>query len=451
MILVRHAVRLVIREPRRSLPAALGVAIASALITSIILFGAASGTTITRRALADVPIDGQVVMAAGSDATVARAALTADPAVSATLPFDLAHFNAAAATKAGTATQTSVGVLLGIEPGYTSTTGLFPLSSGSIAPGSIAISRDLASNLGVVPGDKITFSLPGGGSVTAVVSGVVSIVGADLLLGPIDAAHRAAGANPPVNVGVMRLADLERLVLPAIPPNEMAVDPAAAGQVGPGTTTPVFAAEPAVRRELHVRLDHAQLPGDPVAAQGWLDTVRRRVEREGAGAFTWIDDASASLEPLAADLAWGQILFIFLALPGIILALALSRLSADATADTTRRHAALLRARGATQRDLGIVLMGATVVTALAGSIVGVALGATIGGALFGSDLAAAGFAESLVRAAIAAIGLTTVLASLAAVLPLRSQLREEVASVRQELQRARPPLHCCAVWPAVR
>ena len=67
---------------------------------------------------------------------------------------------------------------------------------------------------------------------------------------------------------------------------------------------------------------------------------------------TWVDDASASLEPLAADLAWGQILFIFLALPGIVLALALSRLAADATADATRRHAALLRARGATQRQL---------------------------------------------------------------------------------------------------
>ena len=76
-----------------------------------------------------------------------------------------------------------------------------------------------------------------------------------------------------------------------------------------------------------------------------------------------MDDASASLEPLAADLAWGQILFIFLALPGIVLALALSRLAADATSDATRRHAALLRARGATARDLRTVFMGGTILT----------------------------------------------------------------------------------------
>ncbi len=441
MNLIRHSLRLVIREPRRSLAAVVGVAIASALITSVVLFGAASGTTVTRRALADLPVDGLVVLAAGADAAAAQATLSADPAVSSVLPFDVAHFDAAAASKAGTATQTSVGVLLGLDPAYTTTTGLFTLSSGSVAPGAIAVSRDLASNLGVVPGDSITFTLPGGSTVTAQVSGVVSIVGADLILGPIDAAHRAAGANPPVNVAVMSRSDLERLVLPKIPPTAMAADPATTGQSGAAGTTPVFAADPAVRRELHVRLDHAQLPGDPVAAQAWLDTVRRRVERQGAGSFTWVDDASASLEPLAGDLAWGQILFIFLALPGIILALALSRLAADATADTTRRHAALLRARGATRRDLRLVFMGATVMTALVGSILGVVLGATIGLALFGGDLASAGFAGSLARAALAAIGLTTVLASLAAILPLRGQLQEEIASGRQELQRARPPL----------
>ncbi|MEO7665027.1 MAG: FtsX-like permease family protein, partial [Candidatus Limnocylindrales bacterium] len=441
MILFRHAFQLVVREPRRSLAAVVGIAIASALITSVVLFGVASGTTVTRRALADLPVDGQVVLAPGSDATAARATMAADPAIRSVLAFDLAHFDAATASKAGTATQTSVGVLLGLDPDYTMTTGLFGLSSGTIAPGAIAVSRDLASNLGVVPGDSITFTLPGGGTVKAAVSGVVSIVGADLILGPIDAAHRAAGANPPVNVAVMSRSDLERLVLPGIPRDAMAADPATVGQAGGAGATPVFAAEPAVRRELHARLDHAQLPGDPALAQAWLDTVRRRVEREGAGSFTWIDDASAFLEPLAGDLAWGQILFIFLALPGIFLALALSRLAADATADSTRRHAALLRARGATRRDLRLVFTAATVMTALVGSVIGVILGAAVGLALFGGDLASAGFAGSLTRATLAAIGLTTVLASLASIVPLRGQLQEEITSGRQELQRARPPV----------
>jgi len=446
MNLFRHSVRLVVREPRRTLAAVVGVTIASALITSVLLFGTASGATVTRRALADLPVDAQVVLEPGADAGGALAILKADPAVRTVSAFGLAHFDSAATSKAGTATQTSVGVLVGIDPSYAATTGLFRPSSGTIAQGEIAISRDLASNLGAVPGDSITFKLPGGGSVTLQVSGIVSIVGADLLLGPVDAAHRLAGANPPVNVAVMSRADLETQVLPKIPATAAAADPSrsgsgASGSGASGGSSPVFAADPAVRRELHVQLQHAQLPGDPVAAQSWLDTVRRRVEKQGAGNLQWIDDASASLEPLAKDLAWGQILFIFLALPGIFLALALSRLAADATADATRRHAALLRARGATRRQLRNVFMSATVLTALVGSALGVAIGAVVGLALFGSELASAGLLDALVRAGSVSIVLTTVLASLASVLPLRAQLREEIAAGRQELQRNRAPL----------
>ena len=440
MTLLGHALRLVIREPRRSLAALVGVALASSLITSVLLFGAASGTTVTRRALASLPVDAQVVLAPAADASGSAALVGADPAVRNVLSFDLAHFDSAAASKAGTATQTSVGVLIGIDPGYTTATGLFAPSSGSVAPGQIGISRDLASNLGVVPGDAIVFSLPGGASVSLTVSGVVAIDGADLLLGPIDAAHRSAGANPPANVAVMNRADLESAVLPKIPAGAVASDPATGGQAA-GTPSPVFAADPAVRRELHVQLDRAQLPGDPVAAQTWLDTVRRRVEKQAAGALQWVDDAGASLEPLASDLAWGQILFIFLALPGIFLALALSRFAADATADATRRHAALLRSRGATRSQLRIVFMTGTVVTALIGSIVGVGIGVLIGLGLFRDELVSAGFAEAVGRSAVSAICLTTVLASLAAALPLRSQLREEVVAGRQELQRTRAPL----------
>jgi putative ABC transport system permease protein len=441
MNLPHHALRLVVREPRRSLAAIVGVTIASALITSVLLFGAASGSTVTRRALVDLPVDAQVVLGPNADATAALAILKADPAVRTVSGFDLAHFDSAATDKAGTATQTSVGVFLGLDPAFTATTGLFGLSSGSLAPGEVATDRDLASNLGAVPGDTITFSLPGGGSVSLRVAGIVSIAGADLVLGPIDAAHRAAGANAPVNVAVMNQADLESQVLSKIPPTATATDPATTGTTSPGVNAPVFAPDPAVRRELHVQLDHAQLPGDPVAAQTWLDTVRRRVERQGAGSFTWVDDASASLEPLAADLAWGQILFIFLALPGILLALALSRLAADATADATRRHAALLRARGATTRQLRTVFVGATILTALIGAALGVAIGVGVGFALFGGELVSAGAAEALLRGGTIAVVLTTILATLAAIMPLRAQLSEEIASGRQELQRTRAPL----------
>ena len=444
MILARHALRLVIREPRRTLAALAGTAIAAALVCSVLLFGSASGATLTRRALVDLPVDAQVVLAPGADPATVRQTIQADPAVKSVYDFALAHFNAASADRAGTATQTSTGVLVGVDPAYQAATHLFGLSAGSLAPGQVAISRDLASNLGVSPGDKVSFSLPGGGTVSLTVSGIVAINGADLILGPVDAAHRAAGANAPVNVALMGRSDLESTVLSKIPATAIAADPGVAGAT-PGATgstpSPVFAPEPALRREFHIKLDHAQLPGDPIAAQQWLDTVRRRLDRQGAGTFVVVDDASASLEPLAGDLVWGQILFIFLALPGIALALALSRLAADATADATRRHAALLRARGANPSELRRVFWAATIATALIGSLVGAAAGCLIGLALFRAELGAADTVGIVGRSVLVTVVLTTVLASLAAIASLRTQLREEVALGRQEIQRVRPPL----------
>ena len=103
MYLLRHAWRMVIRDPRRTLASLLGVAIASALVVSVVLFGTASGTTVTRRALATSPVDAQAILPPGVDRTAIIPSLAADPAVVAALPFDLVHFDGVELVKAGAA------------------------------------------------------------------------------------------------------------------------------------------------------------------------------------------------------------------------------------------------------------------------------------------------------------------------------------------------------------
>jgi putative ABC transport system permease protein len=440
MFMAAHALRLMFRQARRSLATGLGVAIAAALLMSVQLFGTASGTTVTRRALESVPVDAQVLLAPSADAAAAQRLVAADPAVASALRFAIIHFDSAQLAKAGSATQTSAGVFAGIDAGYQQSTGLLGLSYGSLAPGEIAISRDLASNLGAVPGDLVSFGLPGGATVQVRVSGIVSTAGADVLLGPADAAHRAAGANPPANVALMDRATLEALAAANIPAGAVAGGGAVGGS-GNAAGQPVLIPEAAVQDELHLRYDHAQMPGDPAAAQAWLDTVRRRLERAAAGAFTVADDASAALQPLAADLLWGQVLFIFLALPGLALALALARFAADATAEETRRHAALLRARGARPRRLAALFLLATAAITFLSSVVGAAAGVLVALALFRSDLLAAEPASAIVRAGATTVLTITAVATIAVLAPLRSQLRGEVAAGRQELQRGRAPL----------
>ncbi|MDL2336197.1 MAG: ABC transporter permease, partial [Chloroflexota bacterium] len=181
-------------------------------------------------------------------------------------------------------------------------------------------------------------------------------------------------------------------------------------------------------------------PGDPTAAQTWLDGVRHRIEIQGAGTFTVVDDASASLEPVAADLLWGQILFVFLALPGVLLALATSRFAADATAEATRRHMALLRSRGATVSQILRVMLGSTAVVALMASLIGSLLGAALAWLRFGADLSSANPITTTAGTIAVSVALTTALATVAAALPIRAQLQAELVVGRQEIQRVRAP-----------
>jgi len=434
--LERHAARLTLRDLQRTAAIGLGIALAAALMTSVVLFGIASGSTVTRRALATVPVDAQVVIAPGVDVASTSTTITSDPSVAAALPYEQVAFDSAALNKSGSATQTSTGALVGIDTQYPSSTGLFQVVQGSQVPGQITVGRDLATNLGAVPGDTIRFTLPGGSTTDLVVSGIVDTTRADLILGPTDEAHRSAGANPPTNVAVTDRQTLDAIA-GLIPAGAVPAPPS-----GQQTTTgsPVASASVAIRRELHLRYDHAQLPGDPVAAQNWLDQLRRRLEVRGAGAFTVVDDASATLKPVAIDLLWGQVLFIFLALPGVLLALATSRFAADATAEATRRHIALLRARGATSRQLARVLLGSTAAVALAASVVGALVGAAVAWLRFGSDLGAVNPVGSTFGAIALSVLIVTALATLAAALPLRDQLRAELAFGRQEIQRERRP-----------
>jgi putative ABC transport system permease protein len=252
------------------------------------------------------------------------------------------------------------------------------------------------------------------------------------------AAHRAKGFNPPTNVAVIDRATMMSLVEPRIPTGTQMTDP---GVAAGGASTPVTTSEPAVRQELQLRYDHAQLPGDPVAAQAWLDQVRRRIEIQGAGSFAVADDASASLTPIIGDLAWGQILFVFLGLPGIALAFVLARLSSQSGAQEMRRHVSLLRARGATGRQLAVVLVGAEALVAVLGALVGALVGTLLAVALFGSELAAADPPMRIASAVLVVVPLTTLFAVLAAAGSLRSLTTNTVTTGRQEVQRVGKPL----------
>ena len=77
-----------------------------------------------------------------------------------------------------------------------------------------------------------------------------------------------------------------------------------------------------------------------------------RIERSLPGQVQFVDNLSDKLNTAAGDALYAETLYIMLALPGALVALGLAYLAALGTVERDRRELALLRARGATRRDL---------------------------------------------------------------------------------------------------
>src|SRR4029077_2483612 len=93
-----------------------------------------------------------------------------------------------------------------------------------------------------------------------------------------------------------------------------------------------------------------------------------RVERSLPGQVQFVDNLSDKLNTAAGDALYAETLYIMLAAPGALVALGLAYLAALGTVERDRRDLALLRARGATRRDL---LQGASAESAVIGVVAG--------------------------------------------------------------------------------
>ena len=94
------------------------------------------------------------------------------------------------------------------------------------------------------------------------------------------------------------------------------------------------------------------LSGTPSHALTRAGQIRNSIERTFTGKIQFVDNLSEALETAAGDALYADALFIMLAVPGALLALGLAYLAALGTVDRDRRELALIRARGASRRQL---------------------------------------------------------------------------------------------------
>ena len=314
---------LIVARSGRLIAAMAGLALAVGLLAALGAFIAASSESMARRAVAGVAVDWQVLVAPGaSTASVidAIAKATFYKALQQVGYADTASFSAVTGT---TSQATGPGKVLGLEPSYREQfPGQMTLNLGTWD--GVLIAAQTAANLHVAPGDSVTIQRVGVAPLDVKIAGVVALPNADSMFQAIGVPKGIAPQAPPDNVLLMPM-EQWRAVL-----------------------GPQMSARPdAVRTEFHVRLDRDRLPPNPSAAFIQAQRTANNFEARVAGSAVVANNLAAQLDAVRADALYARVLFLFLGVPGVVLALLVTLAVAASGSERRRREQALLRIRGA--------------------------------------------------------------------------------------------------------
>jgi putative ABC transport system permease protein len=166
----------------------------------------------------------------------------------------------------------------------------------------------------------------------------------------------------------------------------------------------------------------------------------RNLEARLAGSGLVGDNLGATLSAARADALYAQILFLFLGVPGAVLAGLLTVAVANSGAERRRREQALLRTRGASTRQLAwLGLLEAALIGGI-GALAGLGIALVVGQVAFGTASFGAGTSRAIAWAAAAAVvGLG--IAALAIGLPTWRDARAvTVAAARRPVGRGTQP-----------
>ncbi|MFE7565591.1 FtsX-like permease family protein [Streptomyces sp. NPDC057539] len=339
----------------RLVAALAGIALAVALIASLGSFLTASKATMTQRAVRSVAVDWQIEVQPGADPNAMLSLVRGTPGVRGAAPVGFARSDSFAAIVQGSTQTTGPGVVLGLPDGYQH---LFPGAVRRLTGGDtgVLLAQQTAANLRAAPGDTISVKLPGAGARQVRVAGVVDLPQADSLFQKVGAPSQTQPAAPPDNV----------LLLPSA---------AFASLTGHAT---------GVTTQIHAARD-ARLPADPAAAFTTVTGSAHNLEARSSGGAIVGNNLGAALDSARQDALYAQILFLFLGVPGAVLAAALTSSVAAAGGERRRHEQGLLRLRGLRPRQIASLSGLEAALVGVGGGGAGLGIAALTGRVAFGS------------------------------------------------------------------
>ncbi len=192
--------------------------------------------------------------------------------------------------------------------------------------------------------------------------------------------------------------------------------------------------------EVDIRVDRSILSADPAAALAQTKAIAHRVNRIAPGQDYLIDNISNALAVAAKDASVGRRMFLFLGLPGILLAAFLAAYAGSILAGAQRREHALLRVRGADRKRLRRLLLYRVIAFAGAGSFAGTGLGFLGVAMILGSGDLLSATTNDLVTSGLLGLGGGMLVTGVALYVPARLSLAREVGGERAELRPNRYP-----------
>lgn len=299
------------------------------------------------------------------------------------------------------------------------------LVAGSLRPGRAAVSVEAARALGVSPGGAVSLRLPGRATPLALrVGGIVDLSRAKPLFYSRKSSDLEDFLYVPYSV-VVDPATFARVAIPAFR--------AASAAPNPPKSLPLL--------ELDVLVRRGRLHSDPGTALEQTRVVARSVNRVAPGQDYLIDNISNALAVARDDAAVAKRMFVFLGLPGALLAAFLAAFAGSVLASAQRREQANLRIRGADSGHLLRMLLYRTLALAGVGAVLGTVLGLVAvivilgGGSLFEAS------PGELALSALIGIGVGLLTTAVALYVPGRRALSREISQERGELGLAPAPL----------
>jgi putative ABC transport system permease protein len=345
----------------RLVAASAGIALAVALIAALGSFLTASKATMTQRAVHSVAVDWQVEVQPGADANSVLHLVRSTSGIKTAQPVGFAHSTGFTAQVQGSTQTTGPGVVLGLPVGYRST---FPDEIRTLTgkDTGVLLAQQTASNLHVAPGGTVGVRLPGAGLRQVRVDGVVDLPQADSLFQRVGAPPQSQPTAPPDNVVLLTSAAFAQLT-----------------QGATNATTQIHAAR------------DARLPSDPASAFNAVTRAAHNLEARSAGGAVVGNNLGAALDSARQDAVYAQLLFLFLGVPGAVLAAALTAAVASAGGGRRRQERALLRLRGLRPGQITALAGLEAALVGVVGGAAGLAIAALMGRLAFGTASFGAG------------------------------------------------------------